>query len=95
MRNDRFNVDDYRPEVHDSDGLLMWTGGDEQLWRPLNNPHDLQLSTFSDVNPRGFGLMQRERNFPAYQDLEAHYERRPSLWVETDRRLGPRRGAAG
>ena len=78
----RFNVDDYRPAVHDSDGLLMWTGGNEQLWRPLNNPRDLQLSTFSDVNPRGFGLMQRKRNFAAYDDLEAHYERRPCLWVE-------------
>jgi glucans biosynthesis protein len=80
--NNRADVDDYRPAVHDSDGLLIWTGRGEQLWRPLNNPHDLQLSTFSDVNPRGFGLMQRKRGFVAYDDLEAHYERRPSLWVE-------------
>jgi glucans biosynthesis protein len=80
--NDRFDVDDYRPAVHDSDGLSIWTGRGEQLWRPLNNPHDLQLSTFSDVNPRGFGLMQRKRSFATYDDLEAHYERRPSLWVE-------------
>jgi glucans biosynthesis protein len=78
----RFDIDDYRPAVHDSDGLLMWTGSNEQLWRPLNNPHDLQLSTFTDVNPRGFGLMQRKRSFATYDDLEAHYERRPSLWVE-------------
>jgi glucans biosynthesis protein len=80
--NNRFDVDDYRPAVHDSDGLLMWTGSNEQLWRPLSNPHDLQLSTFSDVNPRGFGLMQRKRTFAAYDDLEAHYERRPNVWVE-------------
>ena len=80
--NNRVSVDDYRPAVHDSDGLLMWTGRGEQLWRPLDNPHDLQLSTFSDINPRGFGLMQRKRSFAAYDDLEAHYERRPSLWVE-------------
>jgi glucans biosynthesis protein len=80
--NNRVGVDDYRPAVHDSDGLLMWTGRGEQLWRPLDNPHDLQLSSFSDVNPRGFGLMQRKRSFAAYDDLEAHYERRPSLWVE-------------
>lgn len=80
--NNRYNVDDYRPAVHDSDGLSIWTGQNEQIWRPLNNPHDLQLSTFSDVNPRGFGLMQRKRNFTAYDDLEAHYELRPSLWVE-------------
>ncbi len=80
--NNRYEVDDYRPAVHDSDGLSIWTGQGEQIWRPLNNPHDLQLSTFSDTNPRGFGLMQRKRSFAAYDDLEAHYERRPSLWVE-------------
>jgi periplasmic glucans biosynthesis protein len=80
--NNRYEVDDYRPAVHDSDGLSIWTGQGEQIWRPLNNPHDLQLSTFSDTNPRGFGLMQRKRNFSAYDDLEAHYELRPSLWVE-------------
>jgi glucans biosynthesis protein len=80
--NNRFDVDDYRPAVHDSDGLSIWTGRGEQLWRPLDNPHDLQLSTFSDINPRGFGLMQRKRGFATYDDLEAHYERRPSLWVE-------------
>jgi glucans biosynthesis protein len=76
-------IDDYRPAVHDSDGLAIWTGWSEQLWRPLTNPTELQISAFSDVNPRGFGLMQRRRDFPAYQDLEARYERRPSLWVET------------
>lgn len=80
--NNRVGVDDYRPAVHDSDGLLMWTGRGEQLWRPLDNPRDLQLSTFSDTNPRGFGLIQRKRSFATYDDLEAHYERRPSLWVE-------------
>jgi glucans biosynthesis protein len=67
--NDRVGVDDYRPAVHDSDGLLMWTGWSEQLWRPLANPADLQISTFSDVNPRGFGLMQRRRDFVSYEDL--------------------------
>jgi glucans biosynthesis protein len=80
--NNRSGVDDYRPAVHDSDGLLIWTGRSEQLWRPLNNPKELQLSTFSDVNPRGFGLIQRKRAFADYDDLEARYERRPSLWVE-------------
>jgi glucans biosynthesis protein len=78
----RSGVDDYRPAVHDSDGLALLTGWREQLWRPLTNPVELQISTFSDVNPRGFGLMQRRRDFAAYQDLEARYERRPSLWVE-------------
>lgn len=80
--NDRHDVDDFRPAVHDSDGLAVFNGKGEQLWRPLNNPRDLQASTFNDLNPRGFGLMQRERNFFAYEDIESRFERRPSLWVE-------------
>jgi periplasmic glucans biosynthesis protein len=80
--NDRRNFDDYRTAVHDSGGLLMWNGHGEQLWRPLSNRTDLQVSTFDDTSPRGFGLMQRHRDFAAYQDLEAHYEMRPSLWIE-------------
>ncbi len=80
--NGRHDVDDFRPEVHDSDGLLMLTGAGERLWRPLANPEELQISAFVDRSPRGFGLVQRERDFARYQDLEAAYERRPSLWVE-------------
>jgi periplasmic glucans biosynthesis protein len=80
--NSRKNIDDYRPAVHDSDGLAIHNGRDEQLWRPLANPTDLQISSFADTNPRGFGLIQRQRDFRTYQDLEARYERRPSLWVE-------------
>jgi len=80
--NDRAGVDDFRSAVHDSDGLAVRNGRGEEIWRPLNNPRDLQTSVFSDVNPRGFGLLQRERNFSAYQDLESHFEKRPSLWVE-------------
>ena len=80
--NDRNDVDDFRPEVHDSDGLAIYNGQGEQLWRPLSNPRDLQISTFADLNPRGFGLMQREKNFLAYQDIESRFEHRPSLWVE-------------
>jgi glucans biosynthesis protein len=80
--NNRSGVDDFRPAVHDSDGLAMHNGRDELLWRPLANPKDLQISAFGDDNPRGFGLLQRQRDFPTYEDLEAHYERRPSLWVE-------------
>jgi periplasmic glucans biosynthesis protein len=78
----RVNVDDYRPGVHDSAGLALAMGSGEQIWRPLANPTDLQVSMFADTNPRGFGLMQRNRSFFDYQDLEAHYEKRPSLWVE-------------
>ena len=68
--------------MHDSDGLAIQNGRGEQIWRPLSNPADLQVSAFVDNNPRGFGLMQRQRDFRAYEDLEARYERRPSAWVE-------------
>ena len=80
--NDRLGVDDYRPAVHDSDGLAMRNGRGEHLWRQLSNPRDLQVSTFTDTSPRGFGLIQRQRDFRSYQDLEARYEKRPSLWIE-------------
>ena len=72
---------DWRPEVHDSDGLAMWTGSGERIWRPLNNPAGTQVSAFSDAGPKGFGLLQRDRNFDHYQD-GVYYDRRPSLWVE-------------
>ena len=72
---------DWRPEVHDSDGLALWTGANEHIWRPLINPKGVNVSTFVDRNPRGFGLMQRQRHFDEYLDA-VHYERRPSLWIE-------------
>ncbi|MDB5650092.1 MAG: periplasmic glucan biosynthesis protein MdoG [Hyphomicrobiales bacterium] len=72
---------DWRPEVHDSDGLSMWTGEGERVWRPLNNPPRTTASAFTDTNPRGFGLMQRDRRFENYGD-GVFYDRRPSLWVE-------------
>ncbi|MFC5066441.1 glucan biosynthesis protein [Flaviflagellibacter deserti] len=80
--NDRSDVDDFRSAVHDSDGLALWNGRGERLWRPLTNPNQLQISVFGDANPRGFGLMQRHRNFWDFDDLEARYEKRPSLWIE-------------
>jgi glucans biosynthesis protein len=79
---DRGGIDDFRPAVHDSGGLAIQTGQGERLWRPLSNPRDLQVSSFSDTNVRGFGLLQRKRDFSAFQDLEAEYEKRPSGWVE-------------
>ncbi len=72
---------DWRPEVHDSDGLAMWTGGGEHIWRPLNNPAHITVSAFQDEHPRGFGLLQRDRNFDHYLD-GVGYEKRPSTWVE-------------
>jgi glucans biosynthesis protein len=80
--NDRVGVDDFRPAVHNSGGLAIWNGRGEWLWRPLINPETLQVSAFVDDNPRGFGLLQRHRDFASFQDLEARYELRPSLWVE-------------
>ncbi|MEO1745067.1 MAG: glucan biosynthesis protein G [Pseudomonadota bacterium] len=79
---DRFS--DFRPAVHDSDGLLIRNGAGETIWRPLANPRSLQISAFVDENPRGFGLMQRARRFSDFADLEALYHRRPGLWVEPD-----------
>lgn len=77
----RERPDDFRPQVHDSDGLLMQTGSGEWIWRPLTNPEHLRISTFMDSAPQGFGLMQRERDFNRYLDIEAQYHRRPSQWV--------------
>ena len=74
--------DDYRPEIDDADGLLMLTSKGERIWRPLANPPALGISSFVDTNPRGFGLLQRERAFAQYQDSSARLEARPSLWVE-------------
>lgn len=79
---DRSGFDDFRPAVRDAQGLGIIDGRGEYLWRPLSNPSRLQISEFGGANVRGFGLMQRQRSFFDYQDLEARYERRPSLWVE-------------
>jgi glucans biosynthesis protein len=80
--NERRRFDDFRPQVHDSDGLAIWNGAGEWIWRPLINPERLQFSAFTDNNPKGFGLLQRNRNFADYQDLEGRYGDRPSVWVE-------------
>lgn len=81
---------DWRGEVHDSDGLELWMADGERMWRPLNNPTGTQVSAFAAESPRGFGLMQRDRDFDHYRD-GVNYERRPSLWVEPVEPLG--RGA--
>jgi glucans biosynthesis protein len=86
--NDRRTGDDFRPELHDSDGLLMHSASGEWIWRPLHNPGVKLLSSFGDTNPRGFGLMQRDRRFDDYQDLEAFYHQRPSYWVEPTSQWG-------
>ncbi|MEM9270711.1 MAG: glucan biosynthesis protein, partial [Pseudomonadota bacterium] len=77
----RSQFDDFRSGVHDSDGLSIYNGAGEWLWRPLANPARLERSFFVDENPRGFGLMQRTRRAEDYGDLQAHYHKRPGLWV--------------
>jgi glucans biosynthesis protein len=80
--NDRRVADDFRPEIHDSDGLCLWTGKDEWIWRPLVNPPHIRVNSFLDENPKGFGLLQRDRDFDNYQDDGVYYDKRPSAWVE-------------
>jgi glucans biosynthesis protein len=84
--HNRHVATDWRPEIHDSDGLAMWSGTGERIWRPLNNAPSVQTNTFYDKDPKGFGLLQRDRNFTNYEDDGVFYERRPSVWVEP---LGP------
>src|SRR5262245_21055159 len=79
--NDRRVADDWRPEIHDSDGLAIWTGSGEHIWRPLLNPPGVRVNSYLDENPRGFGLLQRDRQFAHYQDDGAYYDRRPSPWI--------------
>ena len=73
---------DWRPEVHDSDGLALATGSGERLWRPLLNPKVISTLSFVDKDPRGFGLIQRDRRFDSYLDDGVFYNRRPSAWIE-------------
>ena len=80
--NDRRMGDDFRPEIHDSDGLALHTGTGEWIWRPVVNSSYVRVNSFLDDNPRGFGLLQRDRNFDHYQDDGTYYDKRPSLWVE-------------
>jgi glucans biosynthesis protein len=81
-KNNRIQGRDWRPEIHDSDGLSIWTGTGERIWRPLNNPPVNKLSSFVDKAPKGFGLLQRDRSFESYEDDNVFYNRRPSVWVE-------------
>lgn len=80
--NDRRVRDGYRNELHDSDGLLIHTGANEWLWRPIFNPATVRISSFMDKDNLGFGLLQRDRSFASYQDLDLAYERRPTYFVE-------------
>ena len=87
--NDRRMAWDWRPEIHDTDGLALWTSEGEWIWRPLCNPPQLRFNMFEGDSPRGFGLLQRDRDFDHYQDDGVYYSRRPSLWVEPKQDWGP------
>jgi periplasmic glucans biosynthesis protein len=89
--NQRSPQEDFRPRVHDSDGLSVLTAMNEWIWRPLVNPKRLLVTSFALTNPRGFGLMQRGRSFGDYADLESRYDLRPSAWIELKGPWGPGR----
>jgi periplasmic glucans biosynthesis protein len=89
--SNRWVSNDWRPAIHDSDGLQLYTGNGEWLWRPLVNPPVVRVNSYFDDGPRGFGLMQRDRNFADYQDDGVFYNLRPSVWVEPKSNWG--RGA--
>jgi glucans biosynthesis protein len=81
--NDRPYRFDWRPEVHDSDGLAIWNGNGERIWRPLNNPSRVVTSSFQDKKPKGFGLLQRDRCYEHYLD-GVNYDKRASVWIEPE-----------
>lgn len=85
----RSRFDDYRPQVHDSQGLRIRRANGDVLWRALANPPRLSTSYFVETTPLGFGLDQRDRDFADYQDAEARYEDRPSVEVDMLGEWGP------
>lgn len=85
----RKQPDDFRPAVHDSEGLMIRMENGEWVWRPLTNPQSLQISVLATDVPRGFGLVQRKRDLAAYSDVEADYHRRPNVWVQPTSDWGP------
>lgn len=87
--NDHRNVDDVRAAAYEVSGLQVLNGQGEWLWRPVQNPEMLQISAFLDNNPRGFGLLQRERDYAVFQDDSQRFEARPSLWIEPIGEWGP------
>jgi periplasmic glucans biosynthesis protein len=84
------NFPDYRPQVHDSDGLQIESGDGHWTWRPLENPtRRFQISHFPVTQLKGFGLLQRDREFKDYDDLQSRFELRPSYWMEPVGHWGP------
>ncbi|MDE3099669.1 MAG: glucan biosynthesis protein [Verrucomicrobiota bacterium] len=88
-KNSERKFDDYRPEVHDADGLLMKLNDGRTLWSPLDNPASLRNEVFPAPNIKGFGLLQRERDFADYQDSFNRYDLEPSVWIQPHGNWGP------
>ncbi|MFV0281773.1 MAG: glucan biosynthesis protein [Rhodoblastus sp.] len=86
---DRRRPDDVRPIIADVNGLQMNTGKDEWIWRSVTNRQTLQVSSFVDERPKGFGFLLRNRDFESYQDDDLKWETRPSLWIEPLNEFGP------
>lgn len=80
--NQPSKTQNFRPALHDSNGLAIHSGKNEWIWRPLENPKRSNISSFGMTNPRGFGLLQRGRDFNEYEDLKDRYDLRPSAWIE-------------
>ncbi|MFL9927126.1 glucan biosynthesis protein G [Herbaspirillum lusitanum] len=80
--NQQSSKRNFRPAIHDSNGLAIHTGSGEWLWRPLNDPQNVEVSSFQVNNPKGFGLLQRGREFSNFEDLKDRYDLRPSAWIE-------------
>jgi len=82
--NSNYKLNDYRSEVHDSDGLLIEEKDGRRIWRPLDNDNngDIRESVFMVSGARGFGLRQRNLDYSRYADLENQYHKRPGIWVE-------------
>ncbi len=73
---------DFRPKVHDSEGLLIAHKSGKYIWRPIQLGRNIRHCAFWSGDLAGFGLVQRDRDFDHYLDLEARYHERPSVWVE-------------
>jgi periplasmic glucans biosynthesis protein len=86
--NQPSTIANYRPAIHDSNGLSILTQDNRWIWRPLNNPKKLAFSTFTLQDPKAFGLVQRSNGFEDFQDLTDHYEKRPTAWIEALNPLG-------
>ena len=79
---------DWRPEIHDSDLLSIASADGTAHARPIVNPTAPMVSAFAERDPKGFGLLQRDRDFDHYQDDGVFYDRRPTLWATPARPLG-------